>query len=205
MSDTSNNDAQASIVTDLFGPDSSDSEADEVCDTASSLQEWHDSWEAFFDTLRLYEAQTAQLYRVRSTTNAKARNVKIRAKKRRNEREIFPESFIDYNKKLLCTHGWTTKPRGDGQRSVHHRRSSGCGVTMSATLSLCPDSGTWRIRFTNHKRTHNHQLRRAVYDNYPANRRVTDPDTLIVVNKLVKAAAKPKKILKYLQETTGKN
>ncbi|OWY93500.1 hypothetical protein PHMEG_00037087 [Phytophthora megakarya] len=30
---------------------------------------------------------------------------------------IIPESFIDYNKKLLCTHGWATKPRGDGQRS----------------------------------------------------------------------------------------
>ncbi|OWY96876.1 hypothetical protein PHMEG_00032743, partial [Phytophthora megakarya] len=58
-------------------------------------------------------------------------------------------------------------------------------------------SGTWRIRVTNHKCKHNHQLRRAVYENYPANRHVTDPDALGVVDELVKAAAKPKNILKF--------
>ncbi|KAE9276774.1 hypothetical protein PR003_g28972, partial [Phytophthora rubi] len=43
-----------------------------------------------------------------------------------------------------------------------------------------------------------------VYENYPSTRRVTDPSVLDFVDELVKAGSKPKKILKYLQETTGK-
>ncbi|OWY94541.1 hypothetical protein PHMEG_00035695 [Phytophthora megakarya] len=40
--------------------------------------------------------------------------------------------------------------------------------------------------------------------NYPNNRRVTDPNVLDFVDEPVKTGAKPKKILKCLQETTGK-
>ncbi|ETI56235.1 hypothetical protein F443_01178 [Phytophthora nicotianae P1569] len=187
-----------------LGSDSSDSEAGAVSETAPSFQRWHDTWDDFFKNLRQYEAETSQLYRIRTCTRVSTRNDKIRKKKKWREGELVPECFGDYYKKLLCTHGWGTKPRGDGTRTGHIGRSTGCGVNLSATVSRCPTTNSWRICVTTHNRTHNHRLRKEVYANYPSTRRVTDPGVLDFVDKLVKAGAKPKRILKYLQETTGK-
>ncbi|KAE9066854.1 hypothetical protein PF007_g28287 [Phytophthora fragariae] len=181
-----------------------DSNEEGISETAPRFAKWHDTWENFFDSLRQYEARTAQLYRIRSCTKVTARNDKIKKKKKWSKTEQVPEEFGDYYKKLLCTHGWEKNARGDGRRTGHHNRSTGCTVNLSATVSRCPASGTWWIYVSTHRRTHNHRLRREVYENYPSTRRVTDPSVLDFVDELVKAGSKPKKILKYLQETTGK-
>ncbi|ETP12301.1 hypothetical protein F441_12252 [Phytophthora nicotianae CJ01A1] len=160
-----------------LGSDSFDSEAGSVSETAPSFQRWHDTWDDFFKNLRQYEAQTSQLYRIRTCTRVSTRNDKIRKKKKWREGGLVPECFGDYYKKLLCMHGW---------------------------VSRCPTTNSWRICVTTHNRTHNHRLRKEVYANYPSTRRVMDPDVLDFVDELIKAGAKPKRILKYLQETTDK-
>ncbi|ETI42588.1 hypothetical protein F443_12268 [Phytophthora nicotianae P1569] len=152
-------------------------EAGSVSETAPSFQRWHDTWDDFFKNLRQYEAQTSQLYRIRTCTRVSTRNDKIRKKKKWREGGLVPECFGDYYKKLLCMHGW---------------------------VSRCPTTNSWRICVTTHNRTHNHRLRKEVYANYPSTRRVMDPDVLDFVDELIKAGAKPKRILKYLQETTDK-
>ncbi|KAG3099246.1 hypothetical protein PI125_g15077 [Phytophthora idaei] len=65
-------------------------------------------------------------------------------------------------------------------------------------------TGTIWVCATNHKRSHNHKLDKDGFEHYPSNRKVTDPDVLDVVDELIRAGGKPKKILKYLKETTGK-
>lgn len=187
----------------IFAVDSSDSDEQEIQEIAPRFAKWHDTWDEFFANLREYEARTAQLYRIRSCMKASARNEKIKKKKRWKERELIPDAFGDYYKKLVCTHGWEKNPRGEGQRTGHIHHSTNCGVNLSATVTLCPTTGTWRVHVSTHNRTHNHRLRREVYQNYPATRRVTEPGILDFVDELVKAGSKPKKILKYFQETTG--
>ncbi|ETL36652.1 hypothetical protein L916_11411 [Phytophthora nicotianae] len=68
----------------------------------------------------------------------------------------------------------------------------------------CPATEPFRVCVTKHKRAHNHELNSAVFESYPSNRRITDPDVLDLVDELIKAGCKPKKILRYLHETTGK-
>ncbi|KAF1794015.1 hypothetical protein GQ600_20685 [Phytophthora cactorum] len=55
-----------------------------------------------------------------------------------------------------------------------------------------------------HKRTHNHKLGNDVFEHYPSNRKIADPDVLDFVDALIQAGGKPKKDLKYLKETTAK-
>ncbi|ETN15105.1 hypothetical protein PPTG_07296 [Phytophthora nicotianae INRA-310] len=135
-------------------------EAGSVSETAPSFQRWHDTWDDFFKNLRQYEAQTSQLYRIRTCTRVSTRNDKIRKKKKLREGGLVPECFGDYYKKLLCMHGW---------------------------VSRCPTTNSWRICVTTHNRTHNHRLRKEVYANYPSTRRVMDPDVLDFVDELIKA------------------
>ncbi|KAE9171742.1 hypothetical protein PF005_g27020 [Phytophthora fragariae] len=198
------NDHSTAARASVLGADSSDSNDEGISETAPRFAKWHDTWENFFDSLRQYEARTSQLYRIRSCTKVTARNDKIKKKKKWSKTELVPEEFGDYYKKLLCTHGWEKNTRGDGRRTGHHNRSTGCTVNLSATISRCPSSDPWRIYVSTHRRTHNHRLRREVYENYPSTRRVTDPSVLDFDDEVVKAGSKPKKILKYLQETTGK-
>ncbi|KAG6961129.1 hypothetical protein JG688_00009270, partial [Phytophthora aleatoria] len=143
------------------------------------------------------------LYSIRTTVKAKARNAIIKAKKKCSEAELIPQLFCDYYKKMLCTHVWDKCDRGDGLRTGHRGRSTGCGIVLCATVARCPESLNFRIKTTKHNRAHNHRLKKEFYDHYPVNRRVTDPDALGFVYELVKAGGKPKKILKYLQDTTG--
>ncbi|POM76709.1 ATP-binding cassette (ABC) Superfamily [Phytophthora palmivora] len=152
--------------------DSSDSSDEEMRVTASHFETWHDNWEVFFTRLEEYQIRTSQLYRVRTTVKASARNQVITAKKKWGESELIPEKFGDYFKKLLCAHAWDTSNKGRGLRNGHHSRSTGC------------------------------ELHKNIFAHYPSNRKVIDPDVLDLVEELIKVGGKPKKILKYLQETT---
>ncbi|KAF1787706.1 hypothetical protein GQ600_14307 [Phytophthora cactorum] len=64
------------------------------------------------------------------------------------------------------------------------------------------ETGTIWVCATNHKRSH--KLDKDGFEHYPSNRKVTDPDVLDFVDELIRAGGKPKQILKYLKETTGK-
>ncbi|ETM43130.1 hypothetical protein L914_11335 [Phytophthora nicotianae] len=94
------------------------------------------------------------------------------------------QAFGDYNKKFIGTNGWNKSSRGQGHRTGHLERSFGCQVVLCATVMRCPATETFR--------------------SYPSNRRIADPDVIDLVDELIKAGGKPKKILRYLHETTGK-
>ncbi|KAG3058081.1 hypothetical protein PI125_g25291 [Phytophthora idaei] len=105
---------------------------------------------------------------------------------------------------LVCTHGRDKSCRDEGYRTGHQRRGTGCPVILCATVLRCLETGTIWVCATKHKRSHNHKLDKDGFEHYPSNRKVTDPDVLDFVDELIRAGGKPKKILKYLKETTGK-
>ncbi|ETM97557.1 hypothetical protein PPTG_20223 [Phytophthora nicotianae INRA-310] len=94
--------------------------------------------------------------------------------------------------------------RGKGHRSGYQPLGTSCEVILCATVMRFPEMHTFRFCVTKHKRNHNHKLSKKIFENYPSSRKVTDPDVLDLVEELIKVGDKPKKILKYLQETTGK-
>ncbi|POM71963.1 Hypothetical protein PHPALM_11396 [Phytophthora palmivora] len=51
-------------------------------------------------------------------------------------------------------------------------------------------------------RTNNPKFHKTIFANFPSNSKVTDPDVLVLVEKLIKVVGKPKRIVKYLQENT---
>ncbi|KAF1334354.1 hypothetical protein FI667_g2252, partial [Globisporangium splendens] len=98
-----------------------------------------------------------------------------------SDQVLIPESYQWYSKTLMCTHGWKDRNRGSGKRSLSIVRSTRCPAKMCVTLQHRGkgDDG-WQVVLTRHVRTHNHQLSRELYLYYMENRRIYDPDLLVV-------------------------
>ncbi|OWZ16404.1 hypothetical protein PHMEG_0009812 [Phytophthora megakarya] len=152
--------------------DTSDSETEDLRVTASRFETWHDNWDAFFTCFKTYQKRTSKLYCFRKSVKATARNQVIKCIKSWSKNVLIPEAFGDYYKKFVCTHDWEKSHKWKGVRTGHQKSSTGCAAVLCATVSFCSEAGAFRVCVTQHRRTHNHHLK--------------------------------KKILKYLQETSGK-
>ncbi|TYZ60123.1 hypothetical protein PybrP1_005870 [[Pythium] brassicae (nom. inval.)] len=97
------------------------------------------------------------------------------------QQQLIPENFKWYSKTLTCTHGWKDRHRGSGKRALSVARSTSCPAKMCVTLQHHGrgDDG-WQVVLTRHVRAHNHQLSKELYLNYQENRRIYDPDLLLV-------------------------
>lgn len=95
--------------------------------------------------------------------------------------QLIPESYKWYSKTLTCTHGWKDRHRGSGKRALAVARSTSCSAKMCVTLQHHGrgDDG-WQVVLTRHVRTHNHPLSKELSLNYQENRRIYDPDLLLV-------------------------
>lgn len=114
-----------------------------------------------------------------------------------------PECFGDYYKKLLCTHGWATKPHGDGRRTGHIGRSTGCGVNLSATVSRCPTTNSWRVCVTKHNRTHNYDSKGSLRE-LPFDKACYGSERPRLRERAGQGRCQAKEDSENLQETTGK-
>ncbi|KAF1788782.1 hypothetical protein GQ600_20426 [Phytophthora cactorum] len=157
--------------------------------TAPPFETWHDTWDALVARLDEYQAQTSQL----SIYALLLRGIKLENKEKWREAELIPETFVDYYKKLVCTHGRDKGCRDEGYRTGHQRRGTDCPVILCATVLRCSETGTIWVCATKHKRSHNHKLDKDGFEHYPSNRKVTDPDVLDFVDELIRAGGKPRK------------
>uniref|UniRef100_K3WUJ2 FAR1 domain-containing protein n=1 Tax=Globisporangium ultimum (strain ATCC 200006 / CBS 805.95 / DAOM BR144) TaxID=431595 RepID=K3WUJ2_GLOUD len=98
-----------------------------------------------------------------------------------SDQVLIPESYQWYSKTLMCTHGWKDRNRGSGKRSLSIVRSTRCPAKMCVTLQhRGKGNDGWQVVLTRHVRTHNHQLSKELYLYYMENRRIYDPDLLLV-------------------------
>ncbi|KUF76801.1 ATP-binding Cassette (ABC) Superfamily [Phytophthora nicotianae] len=119
--------------------------------------------------------------------------------------DSFRASLVEYQMRTSQLYRIRTTVKATTRNQISRRRkSTSCEVILCATVMRFPEMHTFRICVTKHKRNHNHKLSKKIFKNYPSSRKVTDPDVLDLVEELIKVGDKPKKILKYLQETTGK-
>ncbi|KAE8954910.1 hypothetical protein PF011_g31945 [Phytophthora fragariae] len=168
-------------------------------------KEWHESWEAFYEYLKVYQADTHQLFRLRSSTSVARRNAEIKAQAGADlSPELVPEEFKTYWVKLICTHGWRRKSRSTGQRKSIFNKSTQCKADVKAAVAWNNDKQQFMIRTTGYSTDHNHRVDAAAYDNHPSTRRVDDPVLLAFVDVLQSAGSKPKRIVQFLRAKTGK-
>lgn len=59
------------------------------------------------------------------------------------------------------------------------------------------------VQITGFDVKHNHNVSKAVYENYVSNRRVEDPSILAFADELRAAGSKPKLVMQYLRKKTG--
>ncbi|KAE9079490.1 hypothetical protein PF007_g23425, partial [Phytophthora fragariae] len=165
---------------------------------------WHLDWEAFETYFSEYMRATSQLYRVRSSTPPETRNKKIKAKLKWERADLIPEDCGFHYKKYECTHAGQTKPRGEGRRTGHLVRGTGCKATISATLMLKEDEGAYQVKVTRCVVVHNHAIDHNIYSNYPSQRRIEDEGVIDIVNEMRLAGSKPRLILQFLRRSTDK-
>ncbi|KAL4157635.1 hypothetical protein PRNP1_006652 [Phytophthora ramorum] len=122
-------------------------------------KEWHESWEAFHEYLKVYQAGTHQLFRLRSSTSVARRNAEIKALPGLDSlHELVPEEFKTYWVKLICTHGWRRKSRSTGQRKTIFNKSTQCKADVKAAVTWNNDERRFMIRITCYSMNHNHRV-----------------------------------------------
>ncbi|KAG3088452.1 hypothetical protein PI125_g18348 [Phytophthora idaei] len=186
--------------------DSAEDERSEVASiTFPQFSGEFSSWDAFHEELTRYQEETHQLYKTRSTNSVADRNKQrtTAATRRGTPAVLFDESLGFYTKTLICTHGWTFKPRGKGSRTNHNIRSIDCPAKLSAVLVQSRD-GSYKVRVSKHIAIHNHDVDRDVYYSYAEARKKPSPGTRGVVKTPAQGGSKKKKILRYLKEVSGK-
>lgn len=186
-------------------PSTTANKSSDVVVRVPTLTTMHESWEAFHKCLKEYSESTYQLYRTRTTSSVKGRNQKIMEMRRSgngelpvedqatdssallpiassSETRIIPDEWKWYSKTLTCTHGWKERHRGTGKRTVQVFRSTACPVKICATLQWVDGESTsgWRVMVTRHVVDHNHNLSKELYQHYCENRRIYDPDLLMI-------------------------
>ncbi|KAE8891605.1 hypothetical protein PF003_g24352 [Phytophthora fragariae] len=132
-------------------------------------KEWHESWEAFYEYLKVYQADTHQLFRLRSSTSVARRNAEIKAQAGADlSPELVPEEFKTYWVKLICTHGWRRKSRSTGQRKSIFNKSTQCKADVKAAVAWNNDKQQFMIRTTGYSTDHNHRVDAAAQECDPA-------------------------------------
>ncbi|OWZ11260.1 ABC transporter, partial [Phytophthora megakarya] len=171
-------------------------------------EEWYEDWPAFKEHMKAHEESTLQLFCMRSSTSVSHRNNDLRGQAAANncpDPRLISVEFKTYRVKLICTHGWKRKSGRTGQRKSYFSKSTECKADVKATVVRNEHGRKFMVRVTGCNTQHNHRVGRSVYDNHPSVRRVEDPVILAFVDVMQSAGSKPKRIMQFLREKTGKN
>ncbi|OWZ06193.1 ABC transporter [Phytophthora megakarya] len=129
-----------------------------------------------------YEADTHQLFHLRSSISANHRNKEV---KTADETLLIPKEFTTF---------WTNT----GQRKSYFGKPTKSKAEVKAAVTWNDDENKFMVRVTGCSIHHNNQVAQTVYDNHSSVRRVEDPVLLEY-----SSGSKPKKIMQFLQEKTG--
>ncbi|KAG1692337.1 hypothetical protein DVH05_025507 [Phytophthora capsici] len=98
-------------------------------------KEWHESWESFNQYMEKYQADTHQLFKMRTSTSVSRRNPDIAQAAVDSEPDLIPEGFKTYWIKLICTLCSASKWRLDtpGSTRVPQGTPEPAGVNQGTT------------------------------------------------------------------------
>ncbi|KAE9261542.1 hypothetical protein PF001_g32379, partial [Phytophthora fragariae] len=109
----------------------------------------HDSWPKLEASLQEYMEATRQKIVIKEVINTARRNAELRAQVRfrgRPDSEIplVPAEMDPYQRKYICTHGWSERERSTGKRTSHMLHRTECPFQMLAQVTKKCD-GMWGI------------------------------------------------------------
>ncbi|KAE8968249.1 hypothetical protein PR001_g27853 [Phytophthora rubi] len=163
-----------------------------------------DDWNAFFAALTTHSEATFQMMSKRTSYSAALRNKKLQERGIvETDPRLLPATFHYYSLTMMCTHGIKHPRKGKGKRQRKIIRFLDCEAKVKV-LSKRDVKGVWKV-YVSWSGSHNHLRSAELYRYYSENRRITDPDVLLVVQKMDKAGSSAKGILQHLREETGKS
>ncbi|OWZ04414.1 ABC transporter [Phytophthora megakarya] len=147
-----------------------------VYETSPVSEEWHEAWKAFKDYVKVYETETHQLFRMRSSTLVDHRT-----------KEILDQAGVD------LTHSLGSQKPKRSQRKSNFYKSTKYKTDIKAAV-------TWNDlrRYYGSNNVHNHRVAQALYDNHSAVYHVEDPVMLVFVDMMQSAGSEPKQIMQFL-------
>ncbi|OWY95001.1 hypothetical protein PHMEG_00035115 [Phytophthora megakarya] len=149
-------------------------------------------------------------------TSIAARNKRILAaqalakRKKTKKQEVatggaeLPLSWETYSTTFLCTHAMPYDQKSSGKRKHSVVRKTECSARINVRVKLRPSGSDYHL-VVKVVGGHDHPLTPHQWYNYSENRRIQDPELRHQVATMSKAGAKPKCILSYLRNKTGKN
>ncbi|KAF1782157.1 hypothetical protein GQ600_20367 [Phytophthora cactorum] len=128
------------------------------------------SWEVLHSYLDLYQKETFQVLRTRSTKSVAERNMQIK-NAQNSSAEVIPDEWEVYAKTIICTHGGKYRCRGKGKRPRQEVRLMGCTTQINACVQGVSEPPVkFAVCVTKTALTHNHKLGLRAYKHYLANR-----------------------------------
>ncbi|GMF38696.1 unnamed protein product [Phytophthora fragariaefolia] len=160
-----------------------------------------ENWDAFFAHRHVYQQDTHQIYKKRTSTSSAARNADLEQRGKATPQTVIPGSFDKYYRKLVCTYSWTRASRSKGKQNNYFVKSTGCEAAMTVTVVWDATRG-FHVKITQQQTEHNHALASGGYGNHPSKRVVEDEAMIDFVDELQAAGAKKKLILQFLRRRT---
>ncbi|ETO83910.1 hypothetical protein F444_02144 [Phytophthora nicotianae P1976] len=113
---------------------------DEELVRVSAFKKEHDSWASLEVSLREYMNTTHQKIVIKEVIHTARRNAALRSQVRlkgRPDSEIplVPAQLEPYQRKYICTHGWSERERSTEKRTSHALRRTDCPFQMLAQLT----------------------------------------------------------------------
>lgn len=152
-----------------------------IADNASSSVTPSSATGGGLETLQHEVEEDGDSSSLRDAPSSSVASLELSTASDRQQQQLIPESYRWYSKTLMCTHGWKSRQRGGGKRALAMARSTSCPAKMCVTLQH-RGAGTegWQVVLTRHVRAHNHPLSKELFQHYSENRRIYDPELLLV-------------------------
>ncbi|ETI33895.1 hypothetical protein F443_19466, partial [Phytophthora nicotianae P1569] len=122
---------------------------DEELVRVSAFKKEHDSWASLEVSLREYMNTTHQKIVIKEVIHTARRNAALRSQVRfkgRSDSEIplVPAELEPYQRKYICTHGWSERERSTEKRTSQALRRTDCPFQILAQLTKKTD-GSWCV------------------------------------------------------------
>ncbi|ETP33482.1 hypothetical protein F442_17986, partial [Phytophthora nicotianae P10297] len=116
---------------------------------------------------------------------------------------LVPSELQPFQRKFICTHGWSERERSTGKRTSHTLRRAECPFQMLAQLAKKAD-GSWGVMMRREIYQHKHLISEDIYRYYPGIRQVSDDSPLLPgVEVLPEAKAGTTSIYDYIRSNSN--
>ncbi|EEY56212.1 uncharacterized protein PITG_23315 [Phytophthora infestans T30-4] len=150
---------------------------------------------------------TRQKIVVKEVINVARRNADLRRQVRYqglpdSELPLVPAEMEPYQRKFICTHGWSERDRSTGKRTSHKLSTTDCPFQMLAQATKRSD-GQWSVVMKREVYAHNHCVSEDIYRSYPGIRQVpADSPLMPGIELLVESEAGTTSVYNYIRENS---